>query len=263
MGRYREPMVVSDRIPVVLLHAFPLSSGMYEPLRASLAALGQPPLDLLTPDFRGVARTPLGEATPSLDVLADDVAALLDAQEIDRAVIGGVSMGGYVTMAFLRRHPQRVAAIVLADTKASADAEPARANRLRTAESLEAERSVRVLVEEALPTLIGESTAASRPQVLAFIRSVIEATPPAAAAWWQRAMAQRPDSTATLRGVDVPALVIVGEEDALAPVSEAEAMVAALARGRLAVLPGAGHLAAVETPDAFATALADFVAALA
>ena len=113
-------------LPIVLLHAFPLSSLMFEPLRTALPATCQ----LITPDVRGASGdgVPLLDVSPSLDVLADDVADLLDAHGIARAIIGGVSMGGYVTMAFLRRHPERAAAVVFADTKANADAGPARAN---------------------------------------------------------------------------------------------------------------------------------------
>lgn len=231
--------------PVVLLHAFPLSSRMFEPLRAAL-----PGVEVITPDY---------PPSSDLDDLADDLAAALDAAGIERAIIGGVSMGGYLTMAFLRRHRARAAAIVLADTKAAADSDDARANRLRVAKVLDDEKADRVLLQEVLPTLIGETTKRDRPVVLKFVADLVSATAPSSAAAWQRAMARRPDSFDTLRATEVPALVIVGEEDTLAPPEQAAAMVDSLPNATLASLPAAGHLAAIETPDAFAAALRKFI----
>ncbi|MGH8889804.1 MAG: alpha/beta fold hydrolase [Acidothermaceae bacterium] len=244
-------------LPIVLLHAFPVSSRMWEPLRAALPA----DVELLTPDFRGAGEVPLDDDPPSLDLLADDVARFLDLSGIDRAIIGGLSMGGYTTMAFMRRHPERVAAIVLADTKADADVENARANRLAMAETLDTEGTSRVLTKDVLPTLVGETTKRERPSAMAFVSDLVASARSASAAWWQRSMAARPDSFDTLRHIAVPALVIVGSEDGLATVAQARAMAAALPVAELVELPQAGHFSAVETPDAFAAALAGFTSA--
>ncbi len=242
---------------VVLLHAFPLSSAMWADQRESLAGV----VRVVTPDLRGFGGSELpADDEPSLDLMADDVARVLDRLELDTVVLGGLSMGGYVSMAFLRRHPSRVRALVLADTKAGADPAPAGDNRRRIADVLEAERSTRVLVDEVLPALCGATTKQSRPLVHGRVRALVEGTPPAAAAWAQRAMAARPDSTATLREVSVPALVVVGDEDELSPVANAEEMVTALPDARLVVVPGAGHLTAVEAPEAFDKALRGFLA---
>lgn len=241
--------------PVVLLHAFPLSSAMWDRSRDALAA----GCHLITPDLRGFGRTPLGASEPSLERLADDVCALLDDRGLDRAVVGGVSMGGYVTMAFLRRHPERVSGVVLADTKATADDEAARAKRERIARTILEEHHPRVLLEDVLPTLLGDTTRAERPEVLGDVQSMVESAPAAAVAWAQRAMARRPDSTATLREVGVPALVVVGDEDALSPVAAAQQMADALPKADLVTIPGAGHLSPVERPDAFAAAVLDWL----
>jgi pimeloyl-ACP methyl ester carboxylesterase len=235
-------------LPVVLLPAFPLSSRMFEPLRAAA-----PDLDLITPDYA---------PSSSLDALADDVVALLDANEVERAIIGGVSMGGYLTMAFLRRHRSRAAGIVLADTRAAADTDEARANRMRIAKILDDEGTGRVLLREVLPTLLGETTKRKRPRELAFVTDLVASASPASAAAWQRAMAARPDSFDTLRATDAPALVVVGSEDSLAPPERARAMADALPHSMIVELPAAGHLSAVETPDAFAAALTGFVGGL-
>ena len=252
---YRE---VGAGRPLVLLHAFPLSSAMWLAQREELAARCR----VITPDQRGFGGSPLGEDPPSLDSAADDVAQLLDRLELDRVVLGGLSMGGYVAMAFLRRHPDRVAALVLADTKASADADAGKANRERIAAAVASDATSTVLVDEVLPTLLGSTTVASRQLAVGRVRGLVQAAPGAAVAWAERAMAARPDSFATLQAFDRPAIVIVGAEDTLSPPSDAEAMAAALPQSRLVVVPEAGHLTAVETPEAFNAAVAGFLAEL-
>lgn len=244
--------------PLVLLHAFPLSSAMWLDQRNDLADVAR----VVTPDLRGFGGSPLSDDEPSLDAAADDVAALLDRLGLDRFLLGGLSMGGYLAMAFLRRHPGRVRALLLADTKAGADADAARANRHRIADELDATGSAQVLLDDVLPALTSDTTKSQRPLVQGRVRALVEAAPPAAAAWAQRAMAARPDSVETLRAVDVPALVVVGEHDALTPPAEAQAMVDALPDARLVVVPDAGHLSAVEAPDAFDAAVREWLGSL-
>jgi pimeloyl-ACP methyl ester carboxylesterase len=250
-------------LPVVLLHAFPLDSGMFAGLRE---AVGDQ-LRLITPDQRGFGGSPLagdpaGLARPTLDIAADDLIRLLDALGLSEVVIGGVSMGGYVAMALLRRHPERVKGLILADTKAGADPEPAAENRLRIAAAVEAAHSSELLAEEVLPKLLGETSLRTRPELVDDLRKQVSHAPPAAVAWAQRAMAVRRDSIEVLRGATVPALVAVGEEDQLTAVAEAEAIAAAIPQSTLAVLPGAGHLAPLEDPAAFADAVLAFTSSL-
>jgi pimeloyl-ACP methyl ester carboxylesterase len=243
-------------LPLVLLHAFPLTSEMWAEQRAALAPYAR----LITPDLRGFGRSPLNEDPPDLDHMADDVAALLDRLGLHQVVLGGLSMGGYVVMAMLRRHPARISGLLLADTKAGADAMPARDVRLRIAETVLKERGPRVLEELVLPNLLGETTKQERPDIVARLREQVGSARPEGVAWAQRAMAERPESSATLRAADVPALVVVGEEDTLSPKADAEAMVDALPRGRLALIPRAGHLTAVEAPAQFAAAVRGLLA---
>ncbi|MFF0310160.1 alpha/beta fold hydrolase [Streptosporangium sp. NPDC004379] len=247
-----------EGLPVVLLHAFPLSSAMWLAQREGLSAVCK----VITPDLRGFGGSVLGDEEPSLDVMADDVARTLDREGVDRAVIGGLSMGGYVTMALCRRHPDRLLGLVLADTKASADPDQARVNRERIAAAV-VEDGPAVLLEEVLPPLVGRTTAERRAMVYGRVRGLVQSAPPRAVAWAQRAMAARPDSFDTLRALKVPALVLVGEEDGLTPRADAEAMAGAVPDGRLTVIEKAGHLSAVEQPEAFNRALAGFVAELA
>lgn len=237
-------------LPLLLLHAFPLDARMWNPVREPLAAR----LRLITPDQRGLGRTPLPETdrAPSLEDAARDVLALLDKLELDKVVLGGCSMGGYVTMAVLRLAPERVGGLVLIDTKATADTPEAAQNRERVAARAEAEGVTGWLAESMLPNLLAPQNS---PGVAGTVRDLIDAQPPSGVAWAARAMATRPDSAEVLAAADVPALVVVGEQDGLTPPDAARAMADALPDAELTVLPAAGHLTPLEAPAAVAEAI--------
>lgn len=245
-------------LPLVLLHAFPLSSAMWRDQREALADLCR----VITPDQRGFGGSDLGDDEPSLDNVAGDVVAMLDRLDLDRVVLGGLSMGGYAALAFLRRHPDRVQALVLADTKATADPAPARERRERMAVRLDEEGSTGALVEGVLPALCGATTVRERPLVAGRVKALVESAPPKAAAWAQRAMAARRDSLELLKATGVPVLVVLGDEDELSTREDADAMVGAAPDARLEVLPGAGHLTALEVPEAFNAVVRGFVEGL-
>ncbi|WP_061296867.1 alpha/beta fold hydrolase [Herbidospora cretacea] len=237
--------------PLVLLHGFPLSSAMWLAQREGLSGDHQ----VITPDLRGFGGSRLGDDEPSIDAMADDVAELLDTLSLDKAVVGGLSMGGYVTMALARRHPSRLSGVILADTKASPDTPEAAANREAVAR--------RVLdggdLLDSVPNLLGATSLERRGMVVGRVRGLVGAAPAQASAWAQRAMAARPDSFDTLRALSVPALVIVGDEDKVTPVADAEAMAKALPDGRLVVIGRAGHLSAIETPETFNRTVSAFL----
>lgn len=244
--------------PLVLLHAFPFTREMWRFQYDGLTTQ----MRLVTPDLPGFGESPLSKAPPGVDVMAQGVLDLLDRLGLDRVVLGGLSMGGYVTMEILRRRPDVVQGLVLADTKSSADDPSAADHRLRMAELLEQSGSARLLVHDVLPSLVGETTREEHPETVTWLREIVEDTDPLGAAWAQRAMAARPDSSETLRQVRVPTLVLVGEEDGLTPPAEAEKMAEAVPGAQLAVLDGVGHLSAAEAPDAFNTRVGDFVLSL-
>jgi pimeloyl-ACP methyl ester carboxylesterase len=242
-------------MPLVLLHAFPLSSAMWAPLVPELAGVAR----VVLVDLPGLGASPLpGAGEPSLEVSAESVVGVLDRLGLQRAVLAGVSMGGYVAMALARRNPERVAGLALIDTKAEADAAEARANRLRMADAVLGETGTRVLAPM-LDTLLGPTTHARQQPVVDAVRSWFADASPAGVAWSQRAMAVRPDSMPVLAELAVPAVVVVGEEDALTPPAAAEAMTAALADAVLTVVPGAGHLSPLEAPRWVARALTGLV----
>ncbi len=239
--------------PVVLLHAFPLSGVMFREQLTGLADRAR----VIVPDLRGFGDSPgPGDSEPSIDVMADDVAALLDRIGIRTCVLGGISMGGYVAMAMLRRHRSRVAAVVLMDTKASADSDEARANREQVARAVLEDGPA--VLHPMLDGLLGKNTRRDRPEIVEQVRAWIDAARPEAVAWAQRAMARRPASFETLQSSGVPGFVIVGEQDVLSPHDDAIAMATAFTpEAPVFVIPGAGHLSAVENPAGVTGALRD------
>lgn len=237
--------------PLVLLHAFPLTAAMWSGQLQGLAS----DCRVIAPDQRGFGASPLGQTPPDLGTAASDVAGLLDDMGLDRVVLGGLSMGGYVAFEFLRRYPERVEGLLLADTRASADTSEAAANRHRIADTVRAAGHTGLLATEVVPNLIGTTTRWIRPHVYEEVADGARALSPDAVAWAERAMAARPDNTDLLAGISVPTLVVVGEQDVLTPPADAEAIADAVPDAKLRRIPAAGHLTALEAPERFNAAV--------
>ena len=246
---------------VVLLHAFPFDRQVWDGVVDALADAGW---DVVVPDLRGFGESSYGEDgpddEPSLSWMARDVLGILDRLGVSAAVFAGISMGGYVAMEIVRQDPSRVAGIALVDTKATADADEARANRLKVADQVLASRSTEALARAMVPTLLGTTSQEERPELVAQVKAWIEAADPAAVAWAQRAMAARPDSLADLASLAVPGLVVWGVEDGMSPRAEQDLMVDAMRDARLVVVTESGHLSTVEAPEQVAAALVTFLA---
>ncbi|MCC2334530.1 alpha/beta fold hydrolase [Cellulomonas wangsupingiae] len=236
--------------PIVLLHAFPLDHRMWDDVARDLARTR----DLLAPDLPVASGEPLPE--PSLDVAADRVADAIRAAGGGPAVVAGLSMGGYVALALLERHPELVAGLALVDTKVVADTADAAANRRRVADEVEAAGSVDP-VRGMVDVLLGETTRSARPEVVERVGAWIGEQDPARVAWAQRAMSVRPDRTDALRAFDGPVTVVVGDEDTVTGTDAADHMVATAAHALLVVVPRVGHLSAVEDPAVVRSAVAE------
>lgn len=196
---------------------------------------------------------------PNVDVIAEDVIALLDELGLPEVVLGGCSMGGYAAMAVLRRVPERVSGLLLVDTRADADTAEGAAARLAMADRAQADGIDGWLAENSVPKMLGHTTRSGRPELVERVREWIDSQPPQGIAWAQRAMARRPDSFDALAEWDGPALVAVGDEDEVTTVEMARDMVRALPRGELTTIPRAGHFSPIEQPDAFAHAVSSWL----
>ncbi len=236
--------------PVVLLHAFPFDGRMWRETAAALAQRVQ----IITPDLRGFGHSDLGSDRFSIADLADDVAALLDALKIPTATVGGMSMGGYVALAFAARHPKRLSSLILADTKADADSSEALQGR-EAAIALVETQGAAALLDKQIPRLLSAKASDS---LRAQVRRLGEQAPATVIAAI-RALRDRPDRTPELGSIKVPTLLVVGSEDVLSPPAEAEDMAARISQARVVLIPGAGHLSNLENPDAFRAALMGFL----
>ncbi len=235
--------VLGDGPPVVLLHPFPTHHHFWLPVADLLVSRYR----LILPDLRGHGESTAGEGPATMQKHAADVARVCDAVGVGRAVFGGVSIGGYILFEFWRRYPERVAALVLANTRAGADSEEARLNRLRSADEAEA-HGTEPFFQTMLPKLIGETTHTTRPDLVASALKMMRRMPAPALAAVQRGMAERPDSLPTLKTIKVPTLVIAGEEDTLTPREEQERIQQAITGSRLEVVLRAGHYSPFEQP---------------
>lgn len=240
-------------LPIVFLHGFPLDRSMWAPQVGALMRQGR----CIAPDLRG-----FGTSTPappySMDQYADDVAALLDALGARPAVVIGLSMAGYIAFAFWRRHRAKVRALVLADTRASADTDEGREKRRRLIEVARA-RGGGTVAEMQIGSMVGETTRRRRPEVVETVRAMMAAAPVEGIIGALEAMMARPDSTPALATIAVPTLIVVGEEDTLTPPAEAQAMHEKIRGSRLEVIAQAGHVCNLERPAAFTHVVSEFV----
>jgi pimeloyl-ACP methyl ester carboxylesterase len=254
-GGELEYSVSGDGPALLLLHAFPLGLFMWEAQAEALAASHR----VIRFDARGFGGSRLAASPLTMEQIADDGAALLDHLGVEKAVVGGCSMGGYAALAFVRRHPRRLAGLVLLDTRAGADTEEGKASRGALAARVLAE-GASAAVSAFLPKLLGETTKREQPALVDRLRERILATSPQAIADALHGLAARADSRATLAEVRVPTLVLAGAEDVLTPPAESELLASAIPGAKLEIVPRAGHLASLERPDAVNAVLQAFLA---
>jgi pimeloyl-ACP methyl ester carboxylesterase len=240
---------------VLLLHAFPLHSGMWSRQIAALEKRHR----VIAPDYRGLGRSGVAPEASTMELLAQDVRALLQHVRVERVVVAGVSMGGYVAFELYRQAPALFRGVALCDTRAGADGDEGKANREKFARTT-LEKGLGWVADEMVPKLLRPKP---DPAVVKEVRTLVAEGTPAGVAAAQRGMAKRPDSTETLARIACPALVVVGEEDTLIPPSEGEAMARAIPGAKVVRVAGAGHLPNLEAPEAFNAALGAFVEGLA
>lgn len=233
---------------LVLLHPFPLNHRFWDGVIPALSECYR----VVTPDLRGHGDSELGEGPATMAKHAADLLAFCDAEGISKALFVGVSIGGYVLFEFWRQHREKLAGIVLSNTRAEAETAEGRAARLRTAEEVLRD-GTRTFIEGMLERLLGATTRRERPDIVDAARSMMQTMSPEDIAGVQRGMADRPDSIATLSTIDVPALVIAGAEDS-SPLGM-ERIRDGIAGSKLQIIEKAGHYAAMERPEEYSRVL--------
>ncbi len=249
---------VSGKGPdVVLLHPFPSNHDFWRPVIERLESKYR----VITPDLRGLGESESGDGPVTMAQHAIDLERICVDAGVAKAIFVGCSIGGYLLFEYWRRFRARFRALVLCDTKAEADDDAAKQTRERAAEEVML-RGPELFLQLTLPKLVGSTTQRNRPDVFAAARATcLRATAKGIAAV-QRGMAVRPDSTKTLATIDVPTLVICGDEDVPTPPAVMQAMSKNIAGSRFEVIPAAGHFAALERPEEFVRILRQFLESL-
>lgn len=245
-------------IPVLFVHGFPLDHRMWRHQLSDLAS----DFRVIAPDLRGFGGSGVTDGVVSMDQFADDLVALLAALGIDEPVVlCGLSMGGYIAWQFARRHAARLRALILCDTRAVADPPEAVRNRRRVAETV-LEHGAEPLAGAMPSNLLSPVTLEQQPELLEELRRTIAGTSPQGIAAASLGMAERPDSSELLGTLNLPALLIVGVDDAISTVTEMSGIAAAMPQARLVEIPAAGHMAPLENPGPVIAAMREFLGAL-
>jgi 3-oxoadipate enol-lactonase len=239
---------------LVLLHGYPFNRSMWSSQVAALKHTHR----VITPDLRGHGESGLGEGAATMPQMARDIAGLLEILDVPRVTLVGLSMGGYVALAFSRLFQLRVRALVLVDTRAQADTQEGRANRAAQAEKA-LQQGMESIADSMLPKILTSETIKKRPDVVKQVRQMIVRTAPKGAAAALEGMAQREDQRPNLSRIIAPTLIIVGREDSLTPVEDSELMHREIGGSRLEIIEGAAHLSNMEQPELFNRVLATFL----
>lgn len=246
--------IAGSGLPIVLLHPTPADHEFFLPVSRFLS----PRYRLVMPDLRGHGESSLGEGPATMQKHALDVARVMDAAGVERAPLLGVSIGGRVIFEFWRRFRERVSALILCNTEARADSSEARANRYRNADGV-LQRGCEPFFESMIPKLIGETTRRSRPDLVEGALRMMRRMSPEDVAGVQRGMAERPDSLPTLKTINVPTLIITGDEDVLTGLPDAELMKQNIPGSQVKVVSKAGHFSPWEQPEQVAGLIRKFL----
>ncbi len=246
--------VMGSGPPVVLLHPFPANHDLWKPAAQALTARYR----VILPDLRGHGDSSIGDGPAVMEKQAEDLRRVLDNEQVGRSPFVGVSIGGYVLFEFWRRHSSRVQALVLCNTKAQADTAEARAARLQAAAEV-IERGTEPFFESMLPKLMGKTTHRTRPDLVEGALRMMRKMSAQGVASVQRGMAERPDSVETLKTINVPTLLLTGDEDILTGTGEAELMRRYIRGSEMNVIRKAGHYSPWEQPEEVGKLLRGFL----
>ncbi len=241
-------------LPVVFIHGFPFSHAMWEP---QLEAVGRAHRAVAY-DLRGHGRSDVGDGQYTIEGHVDDLLGLLDHLGIGRAVVVGLSMGGYIALRAVERAPERFAGLALCDTRSEADGNEGKLKRAAGAVAVKRDGAA-AFADGFVKAVFAPASRKTLPEVVERIRATIAATPPLSLAGTLIALAGRTDTTAALAGIKVPTLVLVGEHDAVTPPEASRAMHAAIPGSELHLVPGAGHVSNLENPEFFNAKLLAFL----
>lgn len=246
--------VAGEGKPVLFIHGYPFDGSMWQPQIEALSGQAR----LILPDLRGFGASQATQPPYTMDLYADDLKGLLDHLGVERAVLAGLSMGGYISFAFYRMYPERVQALALLDTRPQADSPEAREGRKKAAEIARTEGAA-AIAKSLIPKLFSPKTLDSQSPVVDVVRQMMERQKVDGIVGALMAMADRPDSTPTLAQITRPTLILVGADDVLTPPDASRQMHEAIRGSRMEIIPDAGHLSTMEQPERVNRILADWL----
>lgn len=238
---------------LLLIHGYPFDHTLWDGV---IAAIGEG-FEVFAPDLRGFGGQPTGADEPALERMADDMKDLLDRRSIARAVVAGMSMGGYVALAFAERYPDRVAGLTLVSSQAAADTEEARANRRAMIQRVRREGPH--VAADAISPKVFSPRNAGREELARYPKDGAAKAGAEGIAWALEAMARRPDRTGVLKALTVPVSIVHGLEDQLIPPDRARQLASLPRDAHYVEIPGAGHGTPLEAPAEVAIALKQLV----
>ena len=241
-------------IPVIFLHGFPLSHEMWKPQIKFLSEKYY----VIAYDILGHGKSDVGDGQYTIDHHVDDLFALMDLLKIKKAVLVGLSMGGYIALRAYERRPLRIRALVLSDTKSEADTDEGKIKRFAGMRDVK-ENGSAVYAETAVKTLFASKTFKKNPEMVQDIEKIVANTKPLGIAGTLLALAARSDTTPILSQIKVPVLILVGSEDVITPPRLARAMHKKIPHSELHIIPEAGHMSNLENPEAFNRHLLSFL----
>lgn len=251
---YYEDTGPEPQIPLVFVHGFPFNSATWQPQWDAFQGIHR----LVRYDQRGHGRTEVGDGQFPLELFVDDLIGLMDHLKVPKAIFCGLSMGGYVSLRLAERNPDRMAGLILADTKSEADPNPVKISRAESIKTIK-NKSLSEFCETFLKSVLASETFTLSPSKVEAIRQIIMGNNPLGVCGTLLALAGRTDTSAALTAIQVPTLILVGEKDNVTPKEFSEKMKAAIPHAELAVIPAAGHLSNFENPEEFNKPLRQFI----
>ena len=248
---------ISTAVPVVFVHGFPFSHKMWLTPGGQTEALASSHR-VIAYDVRGHGDSEIGDGQYTIELFVDDLVALLDHLSIVKAVIVGLSMGGYIALRLAERAPDRVRGLVLCDTKSEGDSNEAKIKRASSIKAVKA-NGPRLFAEGFVTSVFTPENLGAKPEAVRMIQSVIERTAPISLCGSMLALAARTDTTAALPNINVPTLIMVGEHDALTPPAASQSMKDKIPNSELHLIPNAAHLSNIENPVEFNKHLVEFL----
>lgn len=244
--------------PIIFIHAFPLNLNMWQPQIEAISNKYR----MITYDVRGLGQSTFGDGQYSIEIFVDDLIELMDRLKIDKTIICGISMGGYIALRAIERHPERFQSVILCDTRSESDSNETKIKRFASMKGLKEKNGISIFCEPFIKQAFSPKSFESNSIAIENVRKMILANSPLGISGGLLALASRTDTTLSLGRISIPTLILVGEHDTITPPKAAQEMKNNIQNAKLEIIPDAGHLSNLENPVVFNQKLLKFLASI-